>query len=210
MPIDLTTLLVFAGASLALNLTPGPDLLYTLMRASSQGARAGVAAALGNFMGTLVQTLLIAIGLGALLSESALAFTTLRLIGACYLVSIGLRMLMVRRAATDAAEPARPERSLGRIGLEAFLIHTLNPKVVVFFLAFLPQFVDAQRGSPTLQLVVLGLWFAVQASLVLMVLSCLAGRARRAISERPTVGLWLRRVVGTLFVGLGGKLALNA
>ncbi|MEQ8769871.1 MAG: LysE family translocator [Phycisphaerales bacterium] len=210
MPIELTTLLVFAGASLMLNLTPGPDLLYTLTRASSQGARAGIAAALGNFAGTLVQTTLIAIGLGALLAQSAVAFTTLRWVGAAYLASVGIRMILASSSASTPDAAARRERSFRRIAVEAFLIHTLNPKVVVFFLAFLPQFVDADRGSPTLQLVLLGLWFAVQASTVLTVLSLIAGRARRALAVRTGLGVWLRRVIGAVFVGLGGKLALTA
>ncbi len=210
MPIDLMTLLVFAGASLMLNLTPGPDLLYTLTRAASQGSRAGIAAALGNFVGTLFQTLLIAVGLGALLAQSSVAFMALRWVGAAYLVYVGIRMMVARAAASTPEAAARRERSLGRIAVEAFLIHTLNPKVVVFFLAFLPQFVDPGRGSATLQMVTLGLWFAIQASVVLILLSLVAGRARAAFSSRPGVGVWLRRIVGAAFVGLGGKLALNA
>ncbi len=211
MPIEPTTLLVFAGASLILNLTPGPDLLYTLTRASTRGARAGIAAALGNFAGTLVQITAIALGLGALLAQSSVAFTALRWAGAAYLLLIGIRMLLTTPAAPSEPDaPDRPAHTLARVGLEAFLIHTLNPKVVVFFLAFLPQFVDPTRGSPTVQLVTLGLWYALQASLVLVVLSCIAGRARTLLAGRGGVGVWLRRVAGAGFVGLGGKLALDA
>lgn len=210
MLIDPATLLVFAGAALVLNLTPGPDMLYTLTRASTQGVRAGVAAALGNFVGTLVQTALIALGLGAVLAQSAVAFTALRWAGAAYLVYVGLRMLLARRPSpTDAPAPS-PRRALARITSEAFLIHTLNPKVVVFFLAFLPQFVDPARGPATAQMVLLGLWFAAQASLVLMVLSAGAARARRAMDGREGIGVWLKRAGGVVFLGLGARLAFGS
>ncbi|GJM18742.1 MAG: threonine transporter RhtB [Phycisphaeraceae bacterium] len=210
MLIDPATLLVFAGAALVLNLTPGPDMLYTLARASAGGLRAGVASAIGNFAGTLVQTAAIAVGLGALLAQSATAFTALRWAGAAYLIFVGLRMLLARTpAAADPSRPPAPRRTLARVAIEAFLIHTLNPKVVVFFLAFLPQFMDPARGSATAQMILLGLWFAAQASLVLVVLSAIAGRARRALGSRERLGVWLKRAGGAVFVGLGARLAAS-
>ena len=201
-----TTLLLFASASLVLNLTPGPDMLYCLSRSLGQGWKGAAAAALGNLAGSLVHTAFVVAGLSALLVASSTAFTIVKLAGAAYLVYLGVRALLSKARGPHAAP--RPPASLAGVARESFVIHTLNPKTAVFFLAFLPQFVVRGAGDPTLQLAVLGLWFTVQAALVLATIGVIAawGGRRLRVSER--VGLWLRRATGVLFIAFGARLAL--
>jgi len=209
MPIDPTTLALFALVSLALNLTPGPDMLYALGRRLTLGPGAGYAAALGNFLGTLVHAAAAALGLAALLAASAEAFTIVRWIGAGVLVYLGLRALLSpdHPPASDADRPTVP---LWKVVVESFTIHTLNPKTAVFFLAFLPQFVDPALAPPALQIVLLGLWFAVQAALVLCLVTALAGFVSTRLMSAPRITDALRRAIGGVLVLLGLRLALSA
>ena len=209
MPIDPSTLALFALVSLALNLTPGPDMLYAVGRRLSLGASAGYAAAMGNFLGTLVHTAAAALGLAALLAASAEAFTVVRWIGAGVLILLGLRALLSRDAAPTARDD-RPAVSLWRVVGESFAIHTLNPKTAVFFLAFLPQFVDPTLAPPTPQIVLLGLWFAVQAALVLCLVTALGGFVSTRLINAPRITDALRRAIGGVLVLLGLRLALSA
>ncbi|MFG0307500.1 MAG: LysE family translocator [Phycisphaerales bacterium JB040] len=208
------SLVLFAGATLVLNLTPGPDLLYTMSRAGGQGVRSGVAAATGNFLGTLVQTACVVLGLAAVLAASAAAFEIVRWLGVAYLVYLGLRAFR-NGTAGETARPRRPA-TFRRVLAEAFVIHTLNPKVVLFFLAFLPQFVSAPTpGGPDyapawVQLAALGLWFAAQTFVTLCVLSALAHRVGEGVRSRPALVTFARRATGTLFLALGARLALQS
>lgn len=207
-------LLAFALAALVLNLTPGPDMLYCLTRAATHGPRGALAASLGNILGTLVHAAAAVLGLSALLATSAEAFALLKLAGAAYLVYLGLRLLLTPAlladpipAADSSPVPSRgPSRSLRRVAAESFLIHTLNPKVAVFFVAFVPQFVTPTAASA--QLAFLGLWYALQAGAVLLTIGLLAARARRGVTIRPVWTRWARRAAGGVFMLLGGKLAL--
>ena len=137
---DLHDLLLFLGAGLALNLTPGPDMLYVAARSTSEGRRAGVVSALGIGAGTLVHIAALALGLSALLAAVPLLYDVVRLAGAAYLVWLGLRALLRPAAAPDEAPP--PPASLTTIFRQGVVTNVLNPKVALFFLAFLPQFVD--------------------------------------------------------------------
>lgn len=210
MIVEPATLVLFALTSLALNLTPGPDMLYALGRSVTQGPRAGLAAASGHLAGTLVHTVALVLGLSAVLAASAEAMTAVRIAGAVVLAAIGLRMLLHPPGA-GSKRYHRPAASPGRIMCESFVIHALNPKTAIFFLAFVPQFVrvDADAATAAAQSAFLGLWFAVQAAAVLGVLSvvggCVAGRLRR--HEALVTGL--KRGVGAVLVLVGARLAFR-
>jgi threonine/homoserine/homoserine lactone efflux protein len=190
-----------------LNLTPGPDMLYVLGRSIGQGRRAGVVSALGIGAGTLVHTLAAAFGLGALLLSSALAFDLIRLAGAAYLLVLGARLLLARGAASGWTE--RKPATYRVVFRQAVLTNVLNPKVGLFFLAFLPQFVDRERGDVAAQIIALGLLFNLSGTSWNRLIGLLAG----------TLGAWLRRsrraarvqrwVSGTIFMALGLRLTLG-
>ena len=196
------------AAALALNLTPGPDMMYVTARSVSDGRRAGIVAALGIGAGTLVHVAALTLGLAALLAAVPLAYDALRIAGAVYLVAIGTQLLLrPRRAAAAAALPPSP---LGTVFAQAVLTNVLNPKVALFFLAFLPQFVDPSAGPAAAQIVVLGLLFDVQGTVVNVAVALLAsGTTRRLRANAGAVSL-LQRLTGAIFVALGARLAVAA
>ncbi len=198
---------LFVAAGLLLNLTPGADLLYVAGHAATGGRRAGMLAALGIGAGCLFHVLLAALGLSALLAASELAFTVVKWVGAGYLVWMGLGMLRWRSGGA-ASVVLDPQRVFWR----GVLTNALNPKVALFFLAFLPQFITPQSAHQALAFGVLGLVFTVNGTLVTLVLAWLAGAARErwAGSARAgRLGLWLQRAAGAMFVVLGVKLAVG-
>jgi threonine/homoserine/homoserine lactone efflux protein len=200
------TIALFMAAALALNLTPGPDMMYVTARSVADGRRAGVVAALGIGAGTLVHIAALALGLAALLAAVPLAYDVLRIAGALYLLVIGLQLLLrhPRAGAMRALAPAK----LGTVFAQAVLTNVLNPKVALFFLAFLPQFVDAAAGPALAQIVLLGLLFDVQGTAVNVAVALLAsGTTARLRANACAVSL-LQRLTGTVFVVLGARLAV--
>jgi threonine/homoserine/homoserine lactone efflux protein len=203
---------LFIAAALLLNLTPGPDMLYVAGTSGARGGRAGVAAALGVGAGCGLHIALGALGISALVAASPLAFGLLKWLGACYLVWAGIAMLRRRRGAespppADAPSPAR------RVFFQGALINALNPKVALFFLALLPQFIDAASPHQALAFVALGLLFDLSGTTVNVLVALAAGRLRRFSQERasgPRLGAFIERAAGVLFIGLGFKLALGA
>ena len=157
---DLSTLLLFAGSAAALVLVPGPNLVFIVTRSVEAGRRAGFVSMMGVEAGGLVHIGAAAFGLSALLASSAAAFEVVKYAGAAYLVYLGIRALRSKGTVTEGSAPARTRRTFA----EGMLVNLLNPKVSLFFLAFLPQFVDPARGDATLQVLVLGLVFMVIAS----------------------------------------------
>ncbi|MEO6030850.1 MAG: LysE family translocator [Burkholderiaceae bacterium] len=211
---DLT---LFAAAALLTNLLPGPDMLFVASRGAARGARVGVLAALGVGAGCLLHTMLAALGLSALLAASETAFTTLKWVGAAYLVWIGIGMLRPPPArSVDATHPRVSTDDPGRAGAPVFwqgvLTNALNPKVALFFLAFLPQFVNPGADHQAWAFVLLGTWFSLGGTLVNIVVALIAGRLRVRLAGRGAsrLGSWLQRTAGLLFVGLGLKLALGS
>ena len=205
-------LLLFVAAGILLNLTPGPDVLYIVTNALRSGARAGVVAALGINAGCFVHVFAAALGVSALIAASATAFTILKWIGAAYLVWIGLKILFARAApsATDLRELARgqPVLPLRSVFIGGFLTNALNPKVAIFFLAFVPQFIAPDADNKALVFIALGSLFNVNSVFVN------AGWALAAawMATRASVqaGMhWLDRVAGAMFVAFGLKLALS-
>jgi threonine/homoserine/homoserine lactone efflux protein len=200
------TIALFMAAALALNLTPGPDMMYVTARSVADGRRAGVVAALGIGAGTLVHIAALALGLAALLAAVPLAYDVLRIAGAVYLLAMGVQLLM-RRPRTGAAQRLAPS-PLGAVFAQAVLTNVLNPKVALFFLAFLPQFVDPAAGPALAQIVLLGLLFAVQGTVVNVAVALLASGTTARLRANTRVLSVLQRLTGAIFVALGARLAL--
>ena len=201
---------LFVVSGLLLNITPGQDTLYIVTRSVAQGRRAGLWSVLGISTGSVVHTLAAAFGLSAILATSAYAFTIVKSAGAAYLVFLGVKMLLERpSAASPGAEPALPHESSWAIYRAAVLTNVLNPKVALFFLAFLPQFVAPDAPSRVLSFLFLGAVFVFNGTLWCLVLvlgaAALSGRLRRNASGARR----LRQATGAVFVGLGARLALQ-
>ncbi|MFO1220186.1 MAG: LysE family translocator [Burkholderiaceae bacterium] len=197
---------LFVVAGLLLNVTPGADMALVGARSATQGFRAGAAAALGVGAGCFVHVAAAALGLSALVASSATAFTLLRWAGAAYLVWLGIGLLRSRPAAAAAAAPA-PE-AWTRVFAQGFLTNALNPKVALFFLAFLPQFIDAQTAHKLPAFVLLGVIFSVNGTLVNLAFAALVVGVRRRWQGAARAGVWLTRGVGALLVAFGVRLAL--
>lgn len=213
MTLPVHDLALFVGAALLLNLTPGPDMLFVAGTGAARGRRAGLLAALGVGAGCLFHTLLAALGLTALLAASELAFNAVKWIGAAYLVWTGVQMLRARpRAETMQAVEAAPRRG-GNPFWQGALTNALNPKVALFFLAFLPQFIDAGAHGQALALLALGTLFNIGGTVVNLVVALAASGVASGLATRGgggRTGAWLQRAAGALFVGLGVKLALSS
>ena len=213
---DTSSLLMFIVAGWLLNLTPGPDVLYIVRHAMCQGARAGMAAALGIVSGCFVHVLAAALGVGALLAASATAFTLLKWLGAAYLVWMGLKLLLARSGAAEAfAAAALPGAGtaqalpLAHIWRQGFLTNVLNPKVALFFLAFVPQFIDPHSEHKLLAFIGLGLIFNLNSLPINFGYAWLAAWASRRLARVPHALRWVDRAAGLLFVGFGAKLAAS-
>lgn len=186
---------------------PGPDTLLVMTRSSIQGWRAGLVAALGIGAGILVHVLVAALGLSALLAASPTAFTLIKNCGAAYIVIMGIMML--RRARPAAQGAAQPLPSFPRIFLQGFLTDVLNPKVALFFLAFVPQFIAADAASKPLAFLLLGLIFDINCMLWCCMLAYGAAFARARLGKANRLGAYLKRMAGGAFVFMGMRLALN-
>jgi threonine/homoserine/homoserine lactone efflux protein len=198
---------LFIVAGLLLNVTPGPDTLYVVGRGVQMGWRGGAVAALGISAGCLVHVFAAAVGLSALLAASSAAFTAVKLIGAAYLLYIGVRMLLARPSApADTSE--LPTLSLRQVFWQGALTNALNPKVALFFLAFLPQFVDAASPGKGLAFVALGLVFIFNGTLWNLGMAAFAARAAGRIHRSDGALKWINRVLGGVFVALGIRVAM--
>ena len=201
-------LALFVLSGLLLNLTPGQDTLYIVGRNVSQGRRADLLSVLGIVSGSVIHTLAAAFGLSAILATSAQAFVVVKLAGAVYLAYLGMRMLLERPPTGATAVEFEPESrwAVYRAGL---LTNVLNPKVALFFLAFLPQFVAPTADSRLLSFLFLGGIFIFNGTLWCLVLVWGASAMSRRFRRRPSSGLLLKRATGAIFVGLGVRLAVS-
>ena len=217
MIIETHQLLMFIAAGWLLNLTPGPDVLYIVSNALRSGTRAGIVAGLGITAGCFVHIFGAAVGVGALLAASATAFTVLKWVGAAYLLWMGVRMLFSKASgdsgsgAAIAAAQAAPaaEVSLRSIFLGGFWTNVLNPKVAIFFLAFVPQFIAPGTDNKALAFVLLGVLFNVNAIPVNTAWALAAGWMARRVGAVQRGMHWLDRVAGAMFIGFGLKLAFS-
>lgn len=207
------TLLAFFGVSVLLGLTPGPDNIFVLLQSAQRGWRAGMAVVVGLCCGLVVHTAAVALGLAAVFAASAMAFTVLKLLGAAYLAWLAWQALRAPASAGGAdragaqAEAAPP--SLWRMVGRGVVMNLTNPKVLVFFLAFLPQFADPARGAMGGQLMVLGLVFIAAALLVFGAIACFSGVFGALLLRSPRAQQWLNRIAGVVFLGLAVRLATS-
>ncbi|MCL4801006.1 MAG: LysE family translocator [Burkholderiales bacterium] len=200
-------LLVFLATSLVIIAAPGQDMVLVMSRSIAHGARAGVATAAGVSVGLLGHTLLAALGLGAALRASEALFLGLKLAGAAYLVYLGAKLLLARRA--ELALAGAGERPARGLFLQGALSNLSNPKVALFYFAFLPQFVPAGSAHPTAALAALGAAFAALTFLVKGPVGFFAGRLSAWLRARPQALVWLHRTSGMVLIGLGLRLALE-
>jgi threonine/homoserine/homoserine lactone efflux protein len=192
-------------AALALNLTPGPDMLYVIARSTGEGRAAGIASALGIALGCLFHIAALALGLSVLLTRVPAAYDVIRLAGALYLFYLGVRAL-TRGELMDAR--VQPARSLAAILLQGCVTNILNPKVALFFLAFIPQFIRPDGWPPAAQIVALGLLFNTSGTLVNVIVALAASRATLWLRRNRNRARHLQRATGVVFLALGARLAL--
>ena len=199
---------LFAVAATLLLLTPGPAGLYIVARSIEQGRVAGLASVFGITTGTLVHVLASTLGLSALLASSTLAFAAVKYAGAGYLIYMGVRRILSRTDA-PASQSKLPTRSLGRLYRDGFIVNLLNPKTALFFLAFLPQFVDPSRGAVAFQIAFLGLLFTLMGLTSDALYALVAGSAGRWVKRQGRYLRWERFLSGGVFIGLGLTAALT-
>jgi len=206
--VEPEALAVFSLAALAILAVPGPAVLYIVTRSIDQGRGAGLASVLGIHVGTLVHLTAATVGLSAILVSSATAFTIVKVLGALYLIVIGIRTLLGRADPADT-DPQRPPRRRRRDFAEGVVVNVLNPKTALFFLAFLPQFVDPARGQASLQILVLGLTFMLLGLVTDSIWALAAGSAGETLRKSRRWAQVQRYVSGSVFVALGVVTALT-
>ena len=204
---DAAGFLAFALASLALNIVPGADMTFVAASAARGGLRVGLAAALGIAAGCIVHIVAAVVGLSALIAASAEAFAVLKWLGAAYLLYMAWGLL--RSPRPDAATVTAPKLTPTQAFRAAALVNVLNPKVGLFFLAFLPQFIDPAAGSTTLAILALGLWFNISGTVVNVIVAIIAARAAGALRGRPLIVRAARWFAATAMAGLAAQLALG-
>jgi threonine/homoserine/homoserine lactone efflux protein len=200
---------LFIAAGLLLNITPGADFLFILGRSAARGFAAGVRAALGVGAGCCVHMGAAALGLSALLAASAAAFTAVKWIGAAYLVYLGVTLLLKRGGLTADIGARREVTSMRRVFWQGFLTNVLNPKVALFFLAFVPQFIDAGSTTKIQAFLLLGVIFNINGTAWNVFVAWSASALARRLDVTARVGLWVNRCLGALFLALGVKLAFS-
>ena len=205
---DLTYWTVFFGAALAINLSPGPDLIYVLSRTVAQGTKVGLASAAGLWTGAFVHVLAAAFGLSAILMTSSRAFTAVKYAGAVYLIYLGVQALRSRDQGFRPSADKVPKVTAWQAFRQGILVDLLNPKVAFFFMAFLPQFVRPDHGSASLQLVGLGALVIAVAIPVETFFVVAASRTSGFFRRHPKASVWLNRMLGAVLVTLGVRLAL--
>ena len=201
-------LLAFMLIATVLILVPGPSVLFVVTRSLTQGRRAGLATVAGNTAGVYVQVMLVAIGVGAIVQESIAVFTVLKLAGALYLAYLGVQTFRNRRSLAAAIGAPAPPKHVRRMLVDAFVVGVANPKVIVFFIAVLPQFVDRSAGSVPLQLLALGVIFCTIAVICDGIWALAAGAARNWLVRSPRRLAAIGGGGGVVLIGLGAGLAV--
>jgi len=207
--MTLHSYLLFVGASIVLVIVPGPDMVYMLARCIAQGRRAGVLAAVGFNLGSYVHLTAAVLGLSAILATSSLAFSVVKWLGAAYLVYLGVGALRSKQGPLVISANGLANRNDRTILWQAFLSDVLNPKVAMFFLALLPQFVDTTGSHPTLQILLLGVTVNMIALPGNILLAYFSARLTETLRRSPTISGRLQKAMGALFVALGLRLAFD-
>lgn len=205
MNIDLHGLLLFTIASFVLVIMPGPNTLYVITRGITQGKRAALISAFGASLGQLLYAVFTALGLVVILQQSANAYSMIKIFGALYLLYIGIQTIRKNDNIVDNIE--MPKEELTRnLFIKGFFTAALNPKTAIFFVSFLPQFVDARSESPALTMLVYGFIYFLLGLLVLVSYARASGFVRQRLEAKPVLEQYFRWITGTIFVGLGLKL----
>lgn len=195
----------FILAGILLNLTPGADTMYILGRSISQGKKAGIYSALGISSGILFHITFAAFGLSLIVARSAMAFNLIKYAGAVYLAYLGVKMIVSKPATGLNAEPKK--LSARRLYISGILTNLLNPKVALFFLVFLPQFVKTSESHHPLPFIILGIIFVIPGTIWCLTLAVFSSMLSKKISKSSGLSLWLNRITGSIFIALGLKLA---
>lgn len=203
--MNINDFLLFAFATLMLNLTPGADMIYVATRSTTQGIKAGIVSALGIAGGCLVHTFAAVVGLSVLISESAVAFNVVKFLGVGYLCYLGITSLL--RKSDLPTQPKLESTPLKKIFWQGVYTNVLNPKVALFFLAFLPQFADTHSEDFKWQMLGLGAWFNVSGTLVNVLIAVLFGKAGSYLNQLPNFSRIQNKITGLMMLGLGVYLA---
>jgi threonine/homoserine/homoserine lactone efflux protein len=206
--VPTTHLLAFTITALVLIAIPGPSVLFTVSRAISLGRVAGVATVAGNTVGAFTQVVAVAFGLGPLVERSVALFTALKLAGACYLIYLGVQAIRHRRSLAEALGAEVERKTAARLVVDGFTVGVTNPKVIVFFAAMLPQFVDRQAGDVPMQIIMLGAIFAGIALISDSAWALAAGTARAWLASSPRRLALIGGAGGLAMIGIGARLAL--
>lgn len=206
--LELQTIVMFVIASTLLALAPGPDILFVLTQSMTKGSRAGIVIALGLCSGLIFHTTAVALGVAVIFQTSILAFTILKFVGAAYLLY--LAFMAFKDASKSKLESDKSPLSVRALYKRGIFMNITNPKVSIFFLAFLPQFTNPEVGNVTAQIFVLGALFMVSALVVFTLVSLLAGHVGEWFSKTQNGEKILNRIAGTVFAGLAIKLALTS
>lgn len=206
--MDNNDLILFALASLMLNVTPGADMLYVATRSTGQGIKAGVISALGVMAGCMVHVTAAVIGLSAIIANSATAFMIVKYTGAVYLIYLGARSFFSKQN-LFVIEDRINKMPDTKIFLQGAITNVLNPKVALFFLAFLPQFIEADTKSPQVVILMLGIWFTFSGTVVNILVAFLFGTMGNWLAHKTWFLQWQNKITGTLLFILGVKIALT-
>jgi threonine/homoserine/homoserine lactone efflux protein len=204
--MDIQNFWVFALTGLLLNLTPGNDMIYIATRSTGLGTKAGVISALGVMGGCFVHMVAAVIGLSAIISNSAIAFNIIKYLGAAYLIYLGMRSLLSKKRLVIDTSNVK-SLSHKKIFLQGVITNVLNPKVALFFLAFLPQFIDINSPNATLQILFLGTWFNISGTIVNICVAFLFGKISNWLNRTPGFVLWQERFTGIVLIALGLRVA---
>jgi RhtB (resistance to homoserine/threonine) family protein len=207
MILGIENIMVFLGAGILVNLYPGPDTFYIVGRSVAQGKIAGVSAALGISTGAMGHTLLGAFGFSALIATSAHAFMVLKFVGAGYLIFQGITMLFGKTEVNQRADDTSPKENFRKIFRQGALTNLFNPKVAVFFIAFLPQFISPESSDKVLSFIILGLVFITTGTIWCLIVAIFASSMSKKLRSNSSISKWLMKINGALFISLGLKLA---
>ncbi len=207
--ISLNDFFLFAFASLMLNITPGNDMLYVATKSTSQGVKAGIVSALGIAGGCIVHLLAAVIGLSAIIANSATTFNIIKYAGAAYLVYLGIKSFLSNQNQFSISNEVE-KKSLPKLFWQGLFTNVLNPKVALFFLAFLPQFIHPEKGNAGMQVLLLGLWFNFSGTIVNMIVALLFGKLGNWLADKQGFVQWQNKITGVLLIGLGIKIALSS
>ena len=207
--MEINTFLLFAFASLVLNITPGADMLYVATRSTSQGVKAGIVSAFGIMAGCIVHLVAAVAGLSAIIANSATAFSIIKYSGAAYLFYLGLQSLFSKQNKFEL-KTDMVRKSLSSIFWQGVVTNVLNPKVALFFLAFLPQFINIKTGDVKWQIFLLGTWFNISGTIVNILVALVFGRMGNWFAKRQWFIKWQNKITGLVLIGLGIKVALSS